>query len=180
MKRRGHIEAKGEMYFSSAIRKIPDFAYLKRQFLNRMVRNEYDGLKVSFDFLTPQQKNAFFAQEGYDLLHYAISIAQDLKALIFICNEISSEVLKTVLRINNFSILTAFLSAQGIMEDYLGIDKIDRQCRIAKFNTLLQIDTDGIVEFVSIELDKPYMSSFIKDDLKIAMGVTTTNVPVYQ
>lgn len=174
------MERRGEMIFSKVVGKKPNFLQLKRQMLNRMVKDEYEGLKISFNFLTPQQKIDFFIQEGYDLLHYAISIAQDLKALSFIFNNIPGEVLKAVLRLHNFSILTSFLNAQCIMENYLGIDNIDRQCRISKFNAMWKMDPEGIMDFVSTNSDMPYMSTFIKKDLEVATEVTTTHVPIYQ
>lgn len=174
------MERREEMIFSKIVRKEPNFLQLKRQMLNRMVKDEYEGLTISFNFLTPQQKIDFFTQEGYDLLHYAISMAQDLKALSFICKNIPGAVLKTVLGLHDFSILTSFLNAQCIMENYLGIGNIDRLCRISKFNAMWQIDPEGIMDFVSTNSDMPYMSTFIKKDLEVAMGVTTTHVPVYQ
>jgi hypothetical protein len=127
---------------------------------------EYAGLAQrmeEFGLRNSERMNDFFRKEGPYLLRCSTLQLSSPQPLRFICEHVPIELLKEVLRSNNYSNINGFLIGQSALEKKGLINQEKLMERDEKIKLLLEIDLKGLENYVETGHFKTQFSEGIRE-----------------
>ncbi len=134
-------------------------------------KNHSELVQVLFSdyHLNAKTMEDFFRQEGASLLIHAV-LWSDIDALQFIRKYVSTGVLKEVLRQKDYSLLNSFLVGYTFLEKKgeMNLDMLEKD--IEKFKLLLEVDLEGISNYVESTHFESDFSEIVKKRFRQAVS----------
>ncbi len=148
---------------TSAVRKI---------WIQRTRAGEYEQLKK--DLTSYENRGVkiedFFRKEGRALLNWAISTMTNAEPLSFICENVPKELIKEMLSSKNYSMLNTLLLEETGMEELNRVTPARTENFGKKIKNLLNIDPNGVREFLENSLSRSEIGPKVKDSIKKALS----------
>lgn len=143
-----------------------NFNKLKIQVFDIFRGVEYLSVFPSFinDVLpTNQLKEAFFDEQGHNILAFLLTYKEDLKALNLITQLFTLFSVQTAIKKEDFACLKKFLISQSSQELFSKDDELTRNLRIEKFKFLLELDYVVVKDYFK-HPDQKYFTKKIQED----------------
>lgn len=158
------------IFFSPPTRKIK-FSVIRKHILARLRANEFKELvgDLTAYQLGKEQLKAFFMQEGYIILDWAITKGPDTEALKFLIKFLSEHIGKEILQNillppeREHNVLDLFLTTEAGRQMLNRYDDKAEKVQIEKFAILLSVDRSGICKFMEANATARYMTDKTKE-----------------
>jgi len=145
---------------------------IEREILNLFVQQEYQKLRMMLSVAPPKNKDAFFEKRGDSILYHAVADSNDTEALKIITENVSTTILKKLLRHNNFEILRGLVGIQYSLRTYTFSGQTEEEAvgKMALFSEKLQclsrIDPELLTDFLEQHREEKYMLEPIIEVIK--------------
>ncbi len=149
----------------------PHDSAIKKQWLKCLRENAFEQLKeyINLCELKGVTAGSFLLRQGTVILDSVIVSLPDPKPFIFVCANVPNDVLKEVIRKNDYFILRNFISGQSAMDQYRYTDETQQAWRVEKFKLLLNIDPRGVQAFMRENSSEDWVSDGVRSSFGVAL-----------
>ena len=152
------------------IEKNEEFTRLGKQLIMRLDRDELELLNQAFENnkMSKNYLGRFFEQEGDRILNWILFGSSNNLCFQFIFDKCPHMLFQKKFRAADFSFLRSYLKARRTAEDLGILFAEDRIVDREKFKLLIQIDPEGIEEFMEKNRESEFMKKSVLEDYDIA------------
>ena len=146
-----------------------NFSRLLRTFFQCVQDNDYESLTEEFNKLSLADMILLFDKNRGVILNHAVITSITNKPLYFLINNVHPQLMKEMLREDNYRLVNSLLLSQKQMEPYLksiGKTEEERKLRVERFYLLLKIEPAGIEDIIRGKF--AYMTPSMQEDFQIA------------
>lgn len=159
------------VYIPFKKQKGDDFARVRRHLIKKFSRNEVKTLQVELEAggFSKDYIAKFFEEEHHAILHWLLIGSENTSSFQFILDTFTPEAIKNKLRKDNFSFLADVLDGRSIMERLGVLSPQNRMLDCERLKLLLQIDPDGMQEFMERNRAASFMKPSTWEDYEMAL-----------
>lgn len=167
----GAIEESIPAYIPLKKHRSNDFASIRRYLIKKLSRGELKTLETELQSggFSKSFIAKFFEKEYHKILHWLLVGSENTSSFQFVLNTFTTEAIKNKLRENNFSFLIDVLDARAGMEEIGLLTIQERKLGQERFKLLLQIDPEGIQDFMNVNKEAKFMKPSTWEDYQAAL-----------